>query len=575
MKKLYYIITLMFITLLASCSQEEMVDKEKEDNRVNISAEFPTDIAATRAPITVPATHQLRCIIEVWTQNANPVLEYRQETIVENGVVPAFDFALLPGDYDCLMWADFVKKDAAVTDVTTGSDVAYKHFEDFCYDTSDLHDVSIKDEQGTTLFDTGLCEGFFASLDLKKSLQPVSRVVKLARPFSQLVLKEKDSDMFATLKSLRVSYEMPKGFNVATGEPTSDMMAAVYSKNFQPGDNSQTLFAGYLFTPSAGFTLGATTLTLTATGKTTNEIPSGTINLVRNQRMTASGNLVTGGGVDPDPEPEPDRDPLVGDYFFKNGTWGSELTDENKDDCVGIVYATGTLSGDDISLYGKNVQGKSIKGYVIALKNTDIFKADFPTENKQYMLSNSRPYFYKQNADMTGKDEDVKVLTKAASDPDWTTYNGYVATKNMLADKSVTGSNDPLNYPVLYIFKKWKEMTAQPANASEWYIPSSGQLLEAAGVCYGFVPNTYYPNNAAQTISQNTAFNNAFNKAIEIGIGGYFSSKSEKGYHVYTSTLNKDAMPMVIQIGTSRVAPHAKPNYKTMGLIRPVLTIIK
>lgn len=569
MKKLYYIITLMFITLLASCSQEEMVDKEKEDNRVNISAEFPTDIAATRVPITVPATHQLRCIIEVWTQNANPVLEYRQETIVENGAVPAFDFALLPGDYDCLMWADFVKKDAAVTDVTTGSDVAYKHFEDFCYDTSDLHDVSIKDEQGTTLFDTGLCEGFFASLDLKKSLQPVSRVVKLARPFSQLVLKEKDADKFATLKSLRVSYEMPKGFNVATGEPTSDMMAAVYSKNFRSGDNSQVLFAGYLFTPSAGFTLGATTLTLTATGKTTNEIPSGTINLVRNQRMTASGNLVTGGGVepDPDPEPEPDRDPLVGDYFFKNGTWGSELTDENKDDCIGLVYAVGPQTGDDIANYPDS-EGKSIKGYVVSLKPLE------PTEEfiQNIHKLSSRLYLY-------NKDNKIALPTPEKKN-DIVNHNGYAMTQKLLSFDLFKAHLDDETYPALQCFYAWlngNEVVKPTRYASEWYIPSARQILDIIGGSYGFAEISGIKLEAMEK----NALATSLTRAIDLGIG---SSIGGNGYNMFNSSLNQNDIPEPVTIQVNKEADKAtkgglntvKYNRENVaGYVRPVLTIIK
>ena len=65
MKKLYFIITLLFTVLLASCSQEEPVNGETDNSRVSISAELPGDIAATRAQITIPTTHKLRCIIEV------------------------------------------------------------------------------------------------------------------------------------------------------------------------------------------------------------------------------------------------------------------------------------------------------------------------------------------------------------------------------------------------------------------------------------------------------------------------------------------------------------------------------
>ena len=131
MKKLYYILTLTFVTLLAACSQEEMVNKETEDNQVCISAELPADIAATRAQIAVPADYKLRCIIEVWTKSTSPTLKYRQEVAVAGGELPTFDFGLRPGDYSCLMWADFIKKNAVTSEVTS-EDVTYTHFEDTC-----------------------------------------------------------------------------------------------------------------------------------------------------------------------------------------------------------------------------------------------------------------------------------------------------------------------------------------------------------------------------------------------------------------------------------------------------------
>lgn len=162
MKKVYYIITLMFAVLLVSCANNELANTGNEkDDRVSISAEIPGGVADTRAQITVPSTHQLRSIIEVWSKEDRPELKYRNEVVVDGGTTPNFDFALSPGDYTCLVWTDFIKKDAVVADVTTDNDITYKHFEDFCYDTSDLHNVFIKDEKGTTLFDTDLCDGFF------------------------------------------------------------------------------------------------------------------------------------------------------------------------------------------------------------------------------------------------------------------------------------------------------------------------------------------------------------------------------------------------------------------------------
>ena len=174
MKKLYFIMTLIFMSLMASCSQEEIVNRETENKRVSISAEFPGNIASTRASISIPTTHKLRCIIEVWEAEKNPELKYRNEMTVEGGVVaPTFDFALKPGEYNCLIWADLIKKDAATSEVTIGNEVTYTHFEDTYYDTSDLNSVKVKDAKA--LFDTDLCDGFFMSMQLKKSDTPVQK----------------------------------------------------------------------------------------------------------------------------------------------------------------------------------------------------------------------------------------------------------------------------------------------------------------------------------------------------------------------------------------------------------------
>lgn len=574
MKKLYYIITLILITWLVSCNQEELVNRETEDSRVNISVELPSDISATRAQIAVPVTHKLRCIIEVWTNTTSPILKYRQEIAVDGGVMPTFDFDLKRGDYNCLMWADFIKRDATATEVTTEDEVTYTHFEDTFYDTSDLNAVTIKEETATNLFDTDLCDGFYAKLEIKKNAATVQQVMRMKRPFAKLIVKENDAERFASLKSMTVSCRIPKQFSVATGEINKEMIVVTYDKTFGPENDSQVLLSEYVFVPSTGLSMESLIFSFTTdAGRSKCEVPAESIILKRNQQLIASGKLIESGTIETDPNP----DPVVGDYFFIDGTWSSELTNDNKADCVGIVYAVGALNGDDISSYGEGAQGMRIKGYVMALKNTEIYKEDFPSENKQYILSNSRPYFYKQNKDVNGIDESVTVLSKAQNAPMWTIYNGYTATQKMLADVSFTTSVTPLDYPALYIFKKWKENRSKPANASEWYLPSSGQLLEAAGVCYGFTPNEIYGGNGAtQTIIKNEAFSSAFNNAIQVGIAEYFSGgPSANGYFIYTSSLNKSAMPMIVQIGTNRVAPHAVPNYRTMGFIRPFLTIIK
>lgn len=570
MKKLYFILTLMFTTLLASCSQEEPVNGETDNSRVSISAELPGDIAATRAQITIPTTHKLRCIIEVWTKSDSPFLKYREEIAVAAGTVPTFDFPLRPGDYTCLMWADFIAADAAVSEVTSVDGVIYTHFEDTYYDTSNLHQLTVKDEFASNLFDTDLCDGFYAKLEVKKNATAVNESMKLKRPFAKLIVQETDAEKFATLTGLTVSFEMPKTFSVATGEPGAEMLTAVYDKNFASAEDApQILYTGYVFTPSTGLSLGSSILTFTtAAGKSTREIPGESIELKRNQQMTAGGKLMGDGALDPgtDPDPEPSKDPQVGDYFFIDGTWSSELTEENKANCVGIVYAVGAQQGDDISLYGDAFQGKSIKGYVMALKNVVV--ANDEREDGVRDIS-GRPYLYRHSS----KKIDPGVTLFTGVEPDKKNFTGYSKTKELLESSQFTGHAIDWSYPVLQVLSTWKKNTAKkPQNVSEWYIPSVAQLYAAAGGCYGVESKSGYP-----AVTKVDALNTAFANAIDMKVAEVFTGNANKGYYVYTSCLNNDAGPCFVQINKSgsEIAPKEHPVNGAQGVIRPFLTIIK
>ena len=168
MKNFYFIITVCFLYLLTSCSREEVMNSaEESSNRVCIFPELAEDATATRAQINIAATHKLRCILEVWTKEDSPERVYRDEVAVEAGAIPPFEFALKTGDYICLMWADFIVKEAVASQVTS-EDITYNHFEDTYFDTSNLHRIFIKQENAETLFDTDLCDAFFAQLELKK-----------------------------------------------------------------------------------------------------------------------------------------------------------------------------------------------------------------------------------------------------------------------------------------------------------------------------------------------------------------------------------------------------------------------
>lgn len=571
MKNLFVIITVIFMSLFTSCSKEEMMNSTEESNRVCIFAELPKDAAATRAQIGIPATHKLRCIIEVWTKEDSPVLVHREEVAVEAGAIPPFEFALKSGDYNCLMWADFIKKEAGTTPVTSEG-VTYDHFEEIYYRTDDLHAVTIIDENAENLFDTDLCDAFFAQLELKKEESGVSEQLKLARPFAQLIVKEKDATKFGELKKMRAIYDVPKGFNVAMSEPTSETMSAVYEKTFEEDDKSQILFTNYIFAPSAtsGKALGTMALSFTTNSKVNCEIAAGSVIIKRNEKANASGNLITEGTIDPDPEPEP-GDLQVGDYFFKDGTWGAELTEENKGNCVGIVYAIGDQAGDNIGNYGVNAAGKTIAGYVMALKN--IVTSSMGLTNNVHSVS-GRPYLYKHNEGTKTVEEGI-VLFESVS-PDKKSHAGYAKTNDLLSSTQFVGHSTDWSYPALQVLTTWKANTAPAVeNASEWYIPSVAQLYAAAGGCYGVESISGYP-----AVEKITALNTTINEAIASGIAEAFTGNAG-GYFVYTSCLNNQTAtgtgPCLVQINKDGTVIKPKENDAkgAQGVIRPVFTILK
>lgn len=568
MKNLFVIITVIFASLLTSCSKEEVMNSTGESNRVCIFAELPEDAAATRAQIGIAATHKLRCIIEVWTKEDLPVLVHREEVAIEAGAIPPFEFALKAGDYNCLMWADFIKKEAGTT-LVTSEGVTYDHFEEIYYRTADLHAVTILDEDAVNLFDTDLCDAFFAQLELKKEEGGVSEQLKLARPFAKLIVKEKDVEKFGELKKMRTIYEVPKGFNVAMGEPISETMNAVYEKTFEEDDQSQVLFTNYIFAPAAtsGKALGAMALSFTTNGKMDCEIAAGSIIIKRNEKASASGNLITEGTIDPDPEPE-EGTPKVGDYFFKDGTWNSELTDANKANCVGIVYAVGTQAGDNIGNYGESGADKQILGYVMALESIYGSAEDGLIADESML--NGRIYWYNVKA---GLYETLINTFPYVAPLDVENSNGYANTEGYLSSSAFTDHRTDFYFPALQIFTKWQGQQSAIANASKWYIPSFKQLSIAVGGCYGYAGvSSFYDFPAVEKVE---ALASAFETAKRQSIAKGFTT----GKHfMLTSTISLKQPgyePIVILCDNTSAGIKPQQVNKPAGVIRPVFTILK
>lgn len=410
------------------------MNAQGENDRIRISAELPAAIAATRGPITIGGDHQLRCILEVWNKEEIPVLKHRKEVVVEAGQSPVFDFSLESGNYDCLLWADFIKKDATKTEEETSDGYKYEHYEDTYYQTADLKNITVKAENAANLFDTDNCDAFFSKQELKKQQgESVLLTFQMERPLAKLIVKEKNDEQLATLKKLTISYLIPRGFNVFKGEPISDTMTAVFSKEFGDDAPSQELFTGYLFVSAVEeIVMDAVVLGVTTTASTQNrEIPSGNIRLKRNQCTIAEGEIVSSeGGIEPEPG---DENPQIGDYFFNDGTWSDLLTSENKDKCIGIVYATGLQDGDKQSDYSE--PGKQVLGYVVSLKQLDHSSGVL----RMYGEEGYTPF------EIMGSNNDFEA------------NDGYAKTEGLLGQFKKNGGENSGYYPALKLFYDWRQ----------------------------------------------------------------------------------------------------------------------
>ena len=369
MKKYHlYLWLIALVGLFAACSQDETADAlqtANESNRVTLTASLPDDFAqiGTRALPTANG-HKLRCILEVWTKDVTPVLKQRIEKTDLSGENVVFDFTLDQGEYNCLFWADFIATDAAEhTDAQIGG-VTYTHYEDKYYITNDATNglKAVLINTGNYAFNTDARDAFFGVYPLTKGAAAVTNpsISALTRPFAKLTIKEKDATNYSYCTGLTAKYVIPTTFNVldkAVGNTTVQVTCDSKSSD------SPILFSDYIFTDVTS-TLGA--IELSFSGSKVFQpvtIPAG-IPLKRNYKTNASGNLIsekpapTNGvklTVTMDAEWATSEDDVVldakvGDYFYIDGTWSTDLDGGNT--CIGVIFQVNAdgRSGKIVSL---------------------------------------------------------------------------------------------------------------------------------------------------------------------------------------------------------------------------------
>lgn len=542
-KNFLYLAVTLFMALFASCSQEEAPGTPGSKSKlVSISAQLPTEGVKTRA-LPTASDHDLRCILEIWSTGNNPELMHRDEKLDLDAVDGkiSFEFALEPGDYKFLMWADFV---AAGTGQVNG------HYTDKFYDTNDLKNITLKD--ASLLYNTDACDAFFAAQEFTKTEDIESFDATLKRPFAKIIVSEKNKTNFEKCAKVSVSHKVPQGFNAEDGSVSTTLIPATLSEAaaLGKGDTDLKLFSYYVFAAPADDALGEIKLTFKDASDIelrSTAIPAG-VSVVRNRCTQAKGHLVAeatnNGKVDvgfddewtsneEDVNPvEPTLAMEVGDYYYSDGSWSTVL-DGNKT-CIGIVYAVDARYGENASDYDGDYA--RIKGYVMALESTA--RLEFCSRDMSGTI------------DFTGLE---------------LSQGGYKNTKDLFADNRYAQYSD--NFPVVKAFVDFKGQALAPNSSSGWYIPSIEQLIDMTTSYFGEGENTK---------------NDTFVTAVDAIGANQFVNSTTARYLLSSSITNQTIYPITINSGALTTSQRAQAIFNSdptkagvQGQIRPILTILE
>lgn len=542
-KNLFYLAVTLFMALFASCSQEEAPGTPGSKSKlVSISAQLPTEGVKTRA-LPTANEHDLRCILEIWSTGNNPELMFRDEKLDLDAVDGkiSFEFALEPGDYKFLMWADFV---------ATGAGQVNGHYADKFYDTNDLKNITLKD--ASLLYNTDACDAFFAAQEFTKTEDIESFDATLKRPFAKIIVSEKNKTNFEKCAKVSVSHKVPQGFNVEDGSVSTTLTPATLSEAaaLGKGDTDLKLFSYYVFAAPADDALGEIKLTFKDASDVelrSTAIPAG-VSVIRNRCTQAKGHLVAeatnNGKVDvgfddewtsneEDIEPtDPTLAMEVGDYYYSDGTWSAALNSEKT--CIGVVYAVDAQNGEKASDYDGDYA--RIKGYVMALESTT--RLEFCSKEMYGTI------------DFTGLE---------------LSQGGYKNTKALFADSRYTQYSD--NFPVVKVFVDFKGQALAPNSSSGWYIPSIEQLIDMTTSYFGEGEN-----------AKNDKFATAVD-AIE-GANLFVNSTTSGRYLLSSSITNKALYPILLTGGVLNTSQKAQAILNSdkagvQGQIRPILTVLE
>ena len=314
-KRNLLILSLMTTTLLlSSCQREDMGATESGEVNFTVTAGIPAGIATYAedafshqgGAINVdPMQYDLRYILEVYTEDENPVRVYRKTAIVPDDFSSDVTFSarLVAKKYKFVFWADFVEEGS--TEDTEG----------LHYNTDPLTQISYKD--GVSLEDLGtdMIDAYYhvEEVDLTKS-QNIEGIL-LHRPFGKIRLIATDqlsdgavqSEYPASVKIDYKQIKIPASFDALNEKPlettltigditsTTTVEDALVSSNTYSG--AYLLGYHYIFATDAA---SAYEIDVTVYDQNNNVIGNRSLSLIpveKNKLTTVIGNFYTNEGT--------------------------------------------------------------------------------------------------------------------------------------------------------------------------------------------------------------------------------------------------------------------------------------
>ena len=445
MKKLLLYSALALSMAFSSCSRDDNTNPQtpKGDGTVTVTVTLPDGVLADAGSRAMPSAypgHKLRCILIV---EENGAVTIRQEKLADEAQDGSFFFDITPEseDFKCSFWADYIKEDASATD---------GRYPDLYYNTESLPTVSYK-VTGNELFNNDACDAF--SLSLLNG----ATAGTMTRPLAKLSFTDERPATVAEAGSIALSdYKVYTDFNIVNG--TVGDTPATLSYSGTPADAEKCVwFSNYLLVGNKNRLPGNFFMTA---GANTHEVATDNVTLTANRPITASLNWQRANGIitvdvsfdDPDT-------PNVGDYYYSDGSWSTQLQTEKT--VVGVVFATSETEAafDSPGNYeGVTFEDGKVHAWVVALQDVS-----------------GSPRFVDTAAGASGATiSGIDGIGEGESD-----IMGYA---NCLSWNTVT--NPLLNGSVYSVVPKvvdnaYAESSGltPPSTATDWYIPALGQML--------------------------------------------------------------------------------------------------